>query len=506
MTTRNDSFDEHAVLRELKHFLPAMEPWGQLTYRNPLQGFQEQTFHDALLNAYEMTGMQTRLSLEEYRSFYNAKRVKPEVLERIIVERKGSGATFEWQDKVLMKKFPASTPPRVGALRANWKKQYAVDPDAAIHPVLFRILGNYTDQGQSGGKFPVSGLGFLDSMREMESGSFFSLFKTSRARNLLLHTLPGIADLLGLLVGEEKLFSQYLFDQQFAHRGWSGLVARLQDQPHSLPDDRSISLHDLVVFELLLEIDLLDHKLKTQWAPLASKLAQWPADIFAPAIADEKSEVQSIWQDALEWSHYESVIARFQQNPRTEPRMEAGWHTSGQTVDGEPPATVCLIGRASNGPDIRNRIAGLPYEYASDRNGDRLECILATVVPSFGAANLEYFFSRTNLEKTDKAGATDDYLTALGAVANGNGGDLLTGLPAYLVNGYEPMRLLMVVEQMPDIVLNVVGRLDSLHAWLNNEWVHLIAIDPESRELRVFRNGEMVAYKSDRRVAESAVH
>jgi hypothetical protein len=36
------------------------------------------------------------------------------------------------------------------------------------------------------------------------------------------------------------------------------LVATVETQPHTLLDKKNISLHDLIVFELLLEIDALD--------------------------------------------------------------------------------------------------------------------------------------------------------------------------------------------------------------------------------------------------------
>lgn len=315
MTARNNSFDEQAVLHELKQFLPALSPGKTFTYRNPLEGFQEQTFDDALRHASEMLGYRTTLSLEEYRSLYNSKRVKPGVLEKVLVEKKGAANTFEWQDKVLMKKFPAAaeSPSRIGKLRANWQKQYKTDLDARVHPRLFRILGNYLDHGVSDWKFPVRGKGFLDSMREVESNSFISAFNTPRARNLLLQASSSISDLLTVIVGDETLFKQYLFDQQFAHRGWSGLVATLEIGREISPNGSNITLRELIVFELLLEIDVLDDRLGRHWEPLAYRLPAPPEDLFAPVPVGEKSEVLAIWQEAVEWSYYEGILAELRQ-------------------------------------------------------------------------------------------------------------------------------------------------------------------------------------------------
>lgn len=506
MTARNNSFDEHAVLHELKRFLPALSPGRAFTHRNPLEGFQDLHFHDALRQASEMLGYQTYLSLEEYRSFYNSKRVKPGVLEKVLVEKKGAAKTFEWQDKVLMKKFatadtaPAGAASRIGQLRANWQKQYKTDPDARIHPRLFRILGNYLDHGVSDWQFPVRGQGFLDSMREMESYSFVSAFNTPRARNLLLHTSPSIGDLLTVIVGDETLFKQYLFDQQFAHRGWSGLVATLEGDQRKLPNGGSITLHELIVFELLLEIDLLDDRLGRHWEPLASHLPGRPVDLFTPAPASEKSEVLAIWQDAIEWSYYEEILDGLSRNAQSLSKLTSGRIPEMTAVSA--PDSLCIIGRSSVAreisPDYRAFLNG--YDYSLDSNGEVLEKLLETVVPSLGTANLEYFFSRTGLAGVNADNALTDQIIGLFGIADGAREDLRTGLPIALIERLEPMRLLCIVEQFPETVLKVIERLRTgrgVAQWIVNEWVHLVVIEPVTRELRVFKNGEMVGYKSD---------
>ncbi|SDG73625.1 hypothetical protein SAMN04487996_122118 [Dyadobacter soli] len=506
MTARNNSFDEYAVLHELKQFLPALSPGRTFTHRNPLQAFRFLSFHDALRQASGMLGYQTSLSLEEYRSFYNSKRVKPEVLEKVLVEKKGIAKTFEWQDKVLMKKFPSDAPPRIGRLRANWQKQYKTDPDARVHPRLFRILGNYLDHGVSDWKFPVRGQGFLDSMREVESNSFVSAFNTPRARNLLLHTSPSISDLLSIIVGDEMLFQQYLFDQQFAHRGWSGLVATLEDSRNELPNGSSITFHELVVFELLLEIDVLDDRLGSHWQPLASGLANYPADLFAPIPADEKSEVLAIWQEAVEWSYYEGILAGLCRDPQNSPNQAAGYIPEAAVTNA--PDSLCITGRPSV---IRNLPTGHRaflnnYDFSVDPDGEVLEKILETVIPSLGAANLEYYFSRTGLTDVNAENALADQIVGLFGMTDNAGGDLRTGLPAELARGFEPMRLLCIVEQFPETVMKVIGRLREAQLWLVNEWVHLVVADPVSGKLSIIKNGELIAYKSNKRAVEEPVH
>lgn len=525
MTVRNNSFDEHTVLHELKHFLPVLSPGRAFTYQNPLRAFQELNFFDALRQASEMLGYHTSLSLEEYRSLYNSKKVKPDILEKVLVDKKGAANTFEWQDKILMKKFPvgaasaaatsAAATPRIGKLRADWQKQYKTDPDAHVHPRLFRILGSYLDHGVSDWKFPVRGQGFLDSMREMESNSFVSAFNTPRARNLLLHTSASISDLLTVIVGDETLFKHYLFDQQFAHRGWSGLVATLEAGRKILPRGGHITLHDLIVFELLLEIDVLDDRLGKHWEPLAFGLTDRPGDLFTSASVTEKAEVLAIWQQAVEWSYYEGILAELYQDPQNS-LHQTGGHIPEMTA-ADAPDSLCIIGRPTLARNIATdqRTFRHGYDFSLDPDGEALEKILETVVPSLGAANLEYFFSRTGLAAIDGYNMVADQIIGLFGVADSVRGDLRTGLPAGLTEAFEPMRLLCIVEQFPETALNVVTRLNSAH-WLMNEWVHLVVADPVSRELRVLKNGKLVVYKSEprfpdhpfpnRRPIEDAVH
>ncbi|SEI40879.1 hypothetical protein SAMN05216327_101318 [Dyadobacter sp. SG02] len=497
MTARNNSFDEQVVLHELKQFLPALVPGRTFTHRNPLQAFQHLAFHDALRQASGMLGYHTSLSLEEYRSLYNSKRVKPGVLEKVLVEKKGAANTFEWQDKVLMKKFPAQTcaAARIGQLRAHWQKQYKTDPDARVHPRLLRILGNYLDHGIADWKFPVRGQGFLDSMREVESNSFVSAFNTPRARNLLLHTSPSISDLLAVIVGDETLFKQYLFDQQFAHRGWSGLVATLESGGKNLPNGSHITLRELIVFELLMEIDVLDDRLGEHWEPLASRLAELPDDLFAPVPMDEKSEVLAIWQEAVEWSYYEGILAGLFHNPENSPGKTGG--QSSEVILTNAPDSLCIVGRP---PVFRNLPAGHRaflngYEFSLDPEGEVLEKILETVVPSLGAANLEYYFSRTSQAGADVGHALTDQIIGLFGMTGSARGDLRTGLPTELTQDLEPMRLLCVVEQFPETVMQVIRRLNASRSWLVNEWVHLVTVDPVSRELRILKKGKMVTYR-----------
>ncbi len=69
----------------------------------------------------------------------------------------------------------------------------------------------------------------------------------------------------------------YVFDQQFAHPGWSGMVSVLESQPESLLDTKRITLEDLVLVECLMEIDALDKKFAEDWSSFGQTIpARYP--------------------------------------------------------------------------------------------------------------------------------------------------------------------------------------------------------------------------------------
>jgi uncharacterized protein len=300
-------FNEHEVLHELKHYLPAQAPLKDFIHHNTLHAFQHLKFGEATLQANERLGYKTMLTLDEYRQLYKKGRINPAILKRVITEKKGADTFSLWYKKLMAEIYPSHHSPRIGALRAFWKRDYHIDLDSLVHPFLFRILCSYLDQGIAMWSFPVWHKGFLASLREIERTSMASFFKTERARELLLHN-RSLATLLKIVVGDESLYKQYIFDQQFAHQGWSGMVAAIEDNPDSLLDKKKISLHDLITYELLLEIDALDLHFKNKWTALGYTLHEKPVDLFGTTPYNELHEVLMLWQEAFEWSYYDEVL------------------------------------------------------------------------------------------------------------------------------------------------------------------------------------------------------
>lgn len=311
------NFDEQHILQELKHYLPTQTPLKDFIHHNSLHAFQDMKFYDAIFKASKIFGYQVTLQLGEFRKLYETGRINDAVLERIIVERKGAELLNEWKQNVLFKNYNETITPRIGVLRSQWKEQYRIDINNLVQPLLFRVLASYLDQGISIWEFPLDPKGFLASLTALEKNSFSSLFKTKRAKQLLQEQ-PTITDLLKLIVGDEAYFNQYLFDQQFSHRGWSGMAATVEEKPDTLFDTKIISLRDIIIFELLLEIDALDYNLGKKWQPITAAIVQPPQDLFTDVPIGQLQEVFRIWQDAFEWSYYDVVLSGIQINSQTQ--------------------------------------------------------------------------------------------------------------------------------------------------------------------------------------------
>jgi uncharacterized protein YbcC (UPF0753/DUF2309 family) len=305
----NDSI--HGIIEQLKHYLPSQSPLKDFVHYNSLHAFQDKSFFEGIFNARDIFGYNVTLNIDEFRNLFRLGRISHEVLNKIIIEKKGTDQLQYWLNKLLNEELIYTKDQQVGKIRKLWKSEYKIDLDNRVHPVLFRIICAYLDQGISISNFPDNGTGLINNLRFIEKNSYSSFFKSKRAKALLLNDDICIEDVLKLLVGEKIPNKMYLFDQQFAHRGWSGMVSAIEDNPQTLLDTKNVSLYDFIHLELLLEVDALDQQFGESWLPLSSKYRHHgSSDFYAKPIAME-DEVLILFQEAFEWSYYDKVLSSF---------------------------------------------------------------------------------------------------------------------------------------------------------------------------------------------------
>ena len=309
MNTPKSTFDESNVITEIKKYLPSQAPLKDFIFQNQLSSFQEFNFFEGLGKASEIFGYKVFLSLQEFRNLYENEKISEDIIDKIIIENKGKDELKIWKNNLIHKHYNTSISPRVGKLRANWSKNYGIDLDSYVHTTLFRIICSYLDQGISIWNFPLWHNGFLASLKEMEQESMSSFFKTKEVKEMFLTDGYSIPELLNKLVGNELLYSQYLFDQQFAHPGWSGMVSVIEARPDTLIDQK-ITLQEIIILELLLEIDTLNAEFGVgNWVPLNKFITTPYHDMFADVVTGELHEVYKLWQTAYEWTFYDEVFA-----------------------------------------------------------------------------------------------------------------------------------------------------------------------------------------------------
>ena len=109
---------------------------------------------------------------------------------------------------------------------------------------------------------------------------------------------------------------------------------------------------------------------------------------------------------------------------------------------------------------------------------------------------MEYYFSRVDNYKLGAGTKLPHNVNGLIGVANSSDGDLRSGLPWQMIEVHDPVRLLIIIEHFPDVVLKTVKSDSAMYEWFINEWVHLSVINPESNELYYFKEGVFVPYKT----------
>jgi hypothetical protein len=135
------------------------------------------------------------------------------------------------------------------------------------------------------------------------------------------------------------------------------------------------------------------------------------------------------------------------------------------------------------------------YDPLQDPDGKALSSILMALTPVAGGINLEYYFSRTDNHRLGAGSKLPHNVMGLIGVANGADGDLRTGLPAQMVEMHEPLRLLVIVEQKPAVVEAVINMHPPTLEWYRNGWIHLVCVDPETRDMQRFNGMQFEAYE-----------
>lgn len=169
-----------------------------------------------------------------------------------------------------------------------------------------------------------------------------------------------------------------------------------------------------------------------------------------------------------------------------EPRPELGHGTN----------SLCIVGRRNltKGLFLDRRAFLNSYNYKTDPDGKFLLGVMKPLGPVCGGINLEYYFSRVDNYKLGAGTKLPHNVMGLIGVANSSDGDLRPGLPVQMIEVHDPVRLLIIVEHFPEIVLKTIQTVPEMYEWFINEWVHLVVINPETNHFYYFKDGQFSRY------------
>lgn len=197
---------------------------------------------------------------------------------------------------------------------------------------------------------------------------------------------------------------------------------------------------------------------------------------------------------------------RFQSAPLTLTTDDAREHMGNRAEDlgqvrpewGHATNAICVVGRRdrTRGLFLDRRAFLVSYDPTQDDAEQTiLTRTLAAAVPVCAGINLEYYFCRVDPAGWGCGTKLPHNITALVGVMDGAASDLRTGLPWQMVEIHEPVRLLVVVETTPEVMLRLMARQEAIARLVRNAWVRLAVLDPNSSHCELFEGDRFFPYR-----------
>ena len=150
--------------------------------------------------------------------------------------------------------------------------------------------------------------------------------------------------------------------------------------------------------------------------------------------------------------------------------------------------TSFLIGRRelSKGLDLAGRVFLHSYDYREDPSNRLLEVLLTAPQVVAQWINMEHYFSAVDNDVYGSGSKIYHNVVGRLGIMSGPWSDLRLGLARQTVTSgdcpyHEPMRLTTIIEAPRERIDKLIARHEVLRHYYHNEWVHLVALDPEDR-------------------------
>lgn len=305
------------ILSHIRHFLPSQGPIKDFIHHNTLHMFQDHdlTFHEAIRKASSLYGAREYLPVSEYRVAFAQGKISERALA-LALKHEG-GDTVALREAMLSAELPET------ASRTSFREQGYLSQmvrvsglvlEERVHPIVYRIVANYLDQGIAA----ISLAEYKGDFWQVLRGQFATvrpfgvaaevaeLVRTLDAENLVAHCLRAI-----LPEGADD--EVFLLEVLMAARGWSGVIAQVEDRPEYLNYPRSISLMQY----LALYLAVLLHELsQSGYVKPATAGENANRSFFSEKSPVENSaeRILRVWHEAFELSFYLDSLAVIQVN------------------------------------------------------------------------------------------------------------------------------------------------------------------------------------------------
>jgi hypothetical protein len=110
--------------------------------------------------------------------------------------------------------------------------------------------------------------------------------------------------------------------------------------------------------------------------------------------------------------------------------------------------------------------------------------------------NNHYYFSTVDTDGFGGGSKITHNITGKFGVVQGNGGDLKMGLPLQSLCSaddemyHRPLRLSVLIQAPVSRVTSILSRNENLKSLLDNEWIHLLVMDPlKQNEIKRYQKG-----------------
>jgi hypothetical protein len=211
-----------------------------------------------------------------------------------------------------------------------------------------------------------------------------------------------------------------------------------------------------------------------------------------------RADLARLQEDLREASALTSLerCSRFPDVPQSLEERQAETHVRRRSADwsqvrpewGLSGNTAFLIGRRelTRGLNLEGRVFLHSYDYREDPTNRLLEVLLTAPQVVGQWINMEHYFSTVDNDVYGSGSKIYHNVVGRLGIMSGPWSDLRLGLARQTVmNGsmpyHEPMRLVTLIEAPRERIEKLISRHEVLQHYYHNEWVHLVAFDPEDK-------------------------